>query len=44
MNDLLPAEVEWRVRVFDSLSFPTLIMNPDRRSNRPTVYFCKNTV
>ena len=30
MNDLLPAEVEWRVRVFDSLSFPTLIMKPDK--------------
>jgi PAS domain S-box-containing protein len=31
MNDLLPAKVDWRVRVFDSLSFPTLIMTPDKK-------------
>ncbi len=24
-------EIDWRVRVFDSLSFPTLIMTPDRK-------------
>ena len=31
MNDPLPAEIDWRVRVFDSLSFPTLIMTPDKK-------------
>ena len=31
MNDPLPAEMDWRVRVFDSLSFPTLIMTPDKK-------------
>jgi two-component system NtrC family sensor kinase len=31
MNDLFTAEVDWRVRVFDSLSFPTLIMTPDKK-------------
>ena len=30
MNDPLPAIVDWRVRVFDSLSFPTLVLKPDR--------------
>jgi hypothetical protein len=23
-------EIDWRIRVFDSLSFPTLILGPDR--------------
>ncbi len=30
MNEPLRAELDWRVRVFDSLSFPTLIMKPDK--------------
>lgn len=30
MNETLKAEFDWRVRVFDSLSFPTLIMKPDK--------------
>lgn len=28
-NFTLPDESEWRMRVFDSLSFPTLILTPD---------------
>jgi len=31
MNKKIINEMDWRVRVFDSLSFPTLIMTPDRR-------------
>jgi len=31
MNQKIINEMDWRVRVFDSLSFPTLIMTPDRR-------------
>ena len=31
MNDKIINEMDWRVRVFDSLSFPTLIMTPDRK-------------
>lgn len=31
MNEKLLSEVDWRLRVFDSLSFPTLILNPDKR-------------
>ena len=27
MNSNLPQEIDWRLRVFDSLSFPTLIMD-----------------
>ena len=30
MNDKLIKEMDWRVRVFDSLSFPTLIIKPDK--------------
>jgi PAS domain S-box-containing protein len=30
MNEKLSPELDWRVRVFDSLSFPTLILNPDK--------------
>ncbi len=29
-NDFDITEVDWRLRVFDSLSFPTLILKPDR--------------
>ncbi len=29
MNFHLPLEKDWRLRVFDSLSFPTLILDPD---------------
>jgi len=29
-KDILPEEMDWRVRVFDSLSFPTLILRPDK--------------
>jgi two-component system, NtrC family, sensor kinase len=29
MNYPLPPETDWRLRVFDSLSFPTLILTPD---------------
>lgn len=31
MNKKIINEMDWRVRVFDSLSFPTLIMTPDRK-------------
>jgi signal transduction histidine kinase len=31
MNSKILSEMDWRVRVFDSLSFPTLIMTPDRK-------------
>jgi two-component system, NtrC family, sensor kinase len=30
MNDKLLQELDWRLRVFDSLSFPTLILKPDK--------------
>ena len=30
MNSEPPQEVDWRLRVFDSLSFPTLVLKPDR--------------
>lgn len=30
MNDKISTEMDWRLRVFDSLSFPTLILKPDR--------------
>ena len=30
MNRKLREEIDWRIRVFDSLSFPTLILRPDR--------------
>lgn len=30
-NDRLTEEMDWRLRVFDSLSFPTLILQPDRK-------------
>ncbi len=30
MNDKLYQELDWRLRVFESLSFPTLILKPDR--------------
>ncbi len=30
MNDKLLEELDWRLRVFDSLSFPTLILKPDK--------------
>ncbi|MDA8141202.1 MAG: PAS domain-containing protein, partial [Desulfobacteraceae bacterium] len=30
MNDKLLEEIDWRLRVFDSLSFPTLILKPDK--------------
>lgn len=29
-KDILPEGMDWRMRVFDSLSFPTLILRPDR--------------
>jgi PAS domain S-box-containing protein len=29
MDNEIPEEVDWRLRVFDSLSFPTLILTPD---------------
>lgn len=31
MNKEIINEMDWRARVFDSLSFPTLIMTPDRK-------------
>ena len=31
MNININSEIDWRVQVFDSLSFPTLIMTPDRK-------------
>ncbi len=31
MNINFNSEIDWRVQVFDSLSFPTLIMTPDRK-------------
>ncbi len=30
MNGKLYTEIDWRIRVFDSLSFPTLILKPDK--------------
>jgi len=30
MNEQLYKEIDWRLRVFDSLSFPTLILKPDK--------------
>jgi len=30
MNEKLIKELDWRLRVFDSLSFPTLILKPDK--------------
>ena len=30
MNSKPPQEIDWRLRVFDSLSFPTLVLKPDR--------------
>jgi two-component system, NtrC family, sensor kinase len=30
MESSLPQEIDWRLRVFDSLSFPTLVLKPDR--------------
>jgi two-component system, NtrC family, sensor kinase len=30
MNFHYPQEIDWRLRVFESLSFPTLILKPDR--------------
>ena len=30
MNLPLPKDIDWRLRVFDSLSFPTLILEPNR--------------
>ncbi len=30
MNSRLEQEMDWRLRVFDSLSYPTLILSPDR--------------
>jgi two-component system NtrC family sensor kinase len=30
MNDRILQELDWRLRVFDSLSFPTLILKPDK--------------
>ena len=30
MNEKVLQEMDWRVRVFDSLSFPTLIIKPDK--------------
>jgi PAS domain S-box-containing protein len=29
-NSMVSEELDWRIRVFDSLSFPTLILKPDR--------------
>jgi PAS domain S-box-containing protein len=31
MNCNIKGEIDWRARVFDSLSFPTLILSPDRK-------------
>jgi len=30
MNEKINEEIDWRIRVFDSLSFPTLVLRPDR--------------
>ena len=30
MNEKDREEINWRIRVFDSLSFPTLILKPNR--------------
>ena len=30
MNGALNSELDWRMRVFDSLSFPTLVLKPDK--------------
>jgi PAS domain S-box-containing protein len=30
MKEKIKSEIDWRIRVFDSLSFPTLILKPDR--------------
>ena len=30
MNEKLLKEIDWRMKVFDSLSFPTLVMTPDK--------------
>jgi PAS domain S-box-containing protein len=30
MSDLPARDIDWRLRVFDSLSFPTLVLKPDR--------------
>ena len=30
MNLKTSQEVDWRIRVFDSLSFPTMVLSPDR--------------
>ena len=30
MNSTPPQGMDWRLRVFDSLSFPTLVLKPDR--------------
>ena len=30
MNEKILQEMDWRARVFDSLSFPTLIIKPDK--------------
>ena len=30
MTDLPARDIDWRLRIFDSLSFPTLVLKPDR--------------
>jgi len=30
MNEKISKEIDWRERVFDSLSYPSLMMTPDK--------------
>jgi two-component system NtrC family sensor kinase len=30
MNEKIFTEIDWRMKVFDSLSYPTLVMTPDK--------------
>jgi hypothetical protein len=40
MNDKLLQELDWRLHVFDSLSFPTLILKPDKVILTANKSFC----
>jgi two-component system, NtrC family, sensor kinase len=42
MNKKIINEMDWRIQVFDSLSFPTLIMTPDRKIVTANQVFLKN--
>jgi len=42
MNKKIINEMDWRVQVFDSLSFPTLIMTPDRKIVTANQVFLEN--